>query len=104
MFRAAFDGLRKHIWTGLPVIVAEDSDGHTVNLQSAIKGSITDEHGNVQYIDMPLFVDVPIQFPSGGGLTLTHPVQKGDEGFVVFSGRPQDTWFQQGGVRQPIDT
>lgn len=102
--RAALDGLRKHMWFSLPVIVAEDSDGHTVTLQSAIKGMTTDQNGDVTNVELPLFKDVPVHFPNGGGLTLTHPVKKGDEGLIVFSSRPQDAWWQLGGVQKAVDT
>jgi hypothetical protein len=47
----------------------------------------------------PLQALCPVQFPSGGGFTLTFPVAQGDECLVVFSSRCIDAWWQSGGVQ-----
>ena len=102
-FRAAWAGVRSHMHTTLPVIVAEDSDGHTVKLQIAVKQQVSDKtYDNASYEAFPLLVDVPVHFASGGGHTFTHPVKKGDEGVVLISSRAIDAWHQSGGVQQPI--
>lgn len=45
-------------------------------------------------------VDVPVQFPGGGGLVITFPVSKGDEGILIFGDRAIDNWFASGGVQE----
>jgi hypothetical protein len=43
--------------------------------------------------DYPQVVDVPIQFPSGGGWSITFPLKPGDEGTVEFQSRCIDKWW-----------
>lgn len=101
-FRAAWAGVRNHMFSSLPVIVAEDSDGHTVKVQIAIKQQVSDPtYDKATYEPFPMLVDIPVRFASGGGCTFTHPIKKGDEGYVVFSSRNIDAWHQSGGVQQP---
>ena len=101
--RAAVHGELKQTFFALPVIVTQASDGHTVQLKSAIKGSTRNPDGTVTPVEYPLFQDVPVHFPGGGNVTTTHPVAVGDEGLIIFSSRPQDAWHQSGGVQMPID-
>ena len=97
--RAALDGKQAEIWTALPGIVESfDPVAMTVAVQPAVKGQIEDESGESSSVNLPLLVDVPVVFPSGGGFTLTHPVKKGDEALVIFSSRCIDGWWQEGGV------
>jgi phage baseplate assembly protein gpV len=42
-------------------------------------------------------------FPSGGGCTLTFPLQPGDECLVVFASRCIDGWWQSGGSQLPME-
>lgn len=48
-------------------------------------------------------IDVPVQFPSGGGFHVTFPMSSGDECLVVFSERAIDNWLRFGGIQKPID-
>lgn len=103
--RSAFEGMKKGMWTAHRVIVAEDStNGQTVTVQIAIQGQTTDQVGTRKNVNMPLLQDVPIHFGGGGGVTMTHPVKKGDEGMVVFMARNMDSWFQSGGVQPAVDS
>lgn len=103
--RTVLDSVRKRLYTALPVRVTADSeDGHTVSLESTIKGQKIGKDGKTEFVDLPGFDKVPIRFASGGGATLTHPVKKGDEGLIIFACRPIDTWHQSGGVQQPVNT
>jgi hypothetical protein len=93
------------LWTALPVVVLDDSDGHVVSVQPTIMGKKLDKKTGV-YTDVPmpsLGTKVPVQFASGGGFTLTHPIKKGDEGIVVFAARCIDGWWQQGGIQPQLD-
>jgi hypothetical protein len=103
--RAAMLGaLKSYGYVALPVTVEEDTaDGHTVKVRPTIKGIQYAEDGTKQYVDLPVMADVPIQFGGGAGHHYTHPVKKGDEGFVVFMSRNIDASFQSGGVQRPVD-
>jgi phage baseplate assembly protein gpV len=71
----------------------------TCTVQPAINGQVRDESGALTGVELPLLVDCPVQFPAGGGCTLTFPVKAGDECLVVFSSRCIDAWWQSGGVQ-----
>ncbi|MDR7283533.1 hypothetical protein J2X84_002357 [Pseudomonas corrugata] len=60
---------------------------------------VRDEAGALTGTELPLLVDCPVQFPAGGGCTLTFPVKAGDECLVVFSSRCIDAWWQSGGIQ-----
>lgn len=61
-----------------------------------------DESGELTTVDLPLFVDCPVQFPAGGGVTMTFPVARGDECLVVFADGAIDGWWQSGGVGERV--
>lgn len=100
-FHSLVEKVKSTLFFALPVIVEKDcEDGHKVTLKSAIKGRKIDEKGKVEYVDMPLFEDAPINFASGGGATFTHPIKKGDEGLFIVSSRAFDAWRQSGGTQK----
>ncbi len=101
---AVLGALKSNGYVALPVTVEEDTaDGHKVKVKPAIKGIQYAEDGTKSYVDLPVIDDVPIQFGGGASHHYTHPVKKGDEGFVVFMSRNIDAWYQSGGVQQPVD-
>ncbi|QHM71269.1 Gp138 family membrane-puncturing spike protein [Mixta intestinalis] len=85
------------------IIQSFDPDAVTCVVQPAIKGAVGDAAGNITSIPLPLLVDVPVVFPRGGGVTLTFPVNPGDECLVIFGDRCIDFWWQNGGVQEPVD-
>lgn len=102
--RLALDGRQAAIWTAMPCIITKvDLTKMTIEAQPAIQGLIEDENGEVQSVDLPLLVDVPIVFPSAGGFTITLPIAVDDEVLVVFASRCIDTWWQSGGVQGPAE-
>lgn len=102
--RAALDGRQAEMWTALPGIVESfDPAAMTVSVQPAIRGRVTRPDGSVVSVALPLLVDVPVVFPSGGGFTLTFPVAAGDDCLVVFGSRCIDAWWQSGGVQEPLE-
>lgn len=100
--RAMLDGLKASIWTSLPCTVTKVS-GRYADLQPAVKAQQRMPDGTVKAIDLPLLSNVPLHFPSGGGVSMTFPVKAGDEALVVFSARPVDAWEQSGGTQSQID-
>lgn len=103
--RAAQEGKQAEIWTALPgVIESYDATRQTCSVQPAIRGKVEAPGGAVNSVALPLLVDVPVIFPSGGGMTFTFPVQTGDECLVVFACRCIDAWWQSGGVQEALAT
>jgi len=82
-----------------PAIVKSFDGRQTVSVQMVAHG--LDDSGQEE--PLPLLVDVPVQFPRGGGFALTFPIKPGDEGLVVFSDRCIDGWFSSGETGVPPD-
>lgn len=100
--RLALEGHQAQMWTALPGIVTGfDPAAMTVSVQPAVQGSVRDESGKSNSVQMPLLVDVPVVFVCGGGFSLTYPVKAGDEALVVFSSRCIDGWWQGGESTPP---
>jgi phage baseplate assembly protein gpV len=102
VIRVGNERSQSRIWTALPVVVTEDSDGFTVKAQPTIKAKDTDITGQTTDKEIPPLPDIPVQFSSGGGFTITHPIKKGDEGIVIFSARCIDGWWEKGGTQPQI--
>jgi len=102
--RAALDGRQAEMWTTLPGIIESfDPEAMTCSVQLAVQGQVQDESVNTRAVNLPLLVDVPVVFPSGGGFTLTFPIKKGDECKVDFASRCIDGWWQNGGIGGLLD-
>lgn len=96
----ALAGRLSRLWTALPGIIQSfDPNAMTVTVQPAVRALVRDEQGAQVEADMPLLLDCPVQFPGGGGCTLTFPVAAGDECLVVFASRCIDAWWQSGVVQ-----
>lgn len=98
----------RDLHTALPgTIVSFDPVKQTAVVQPAIKRIfVTKNPGQdaaVTQVAIPPCVDVPVQFPSGGGFVLTFPVAAGDGCLLQFSERAIDFWFQNGGVQLPSE-
>ena len=94
------EGWQSRIWTALPGIIQSFDPVHqTAVVQPALQGLVTSQTGAQSWVNMPLLVDCPVQFPRGGGLALTFPVTAGDECLVICASRCIDAWWQLGGVQ-----
>lgn len=101
---AALIGHQASVWTAMPGIVQEyNASKATCSVQPAIQGLLRDKDGFESWVKMPLLVDCPVVFPSGGGFSLTFPIAAGDECLVVFASRCIDAWWQSGGVQPQAD-
>lgn len=100
----ALEGWQSGMWTALPcIIVSFDAVKMTCVAQPALQGVIRQEDGSKVLTSMPMLLDVPVVFPSGGGYTLTFPITAGDEALVVFASRCIDAWWQLGGIRNQVE-
>lgn len=89
-----------NLHTMLPGIIASfDPVRQTAQVQPCIKRLFIDKGA----VNLPLCVDVPVEFPGGGGFFLTFPVKVGDECVLSFSERAIDYWYLNGGVQLPAE-
>jgi hypothetical protein len=104
IIRSAVESRQAEMWTSLPGIVESvDFEKQTMTVRPAIKSAQRKEDGNIEHVELPLLKDVPIIFPSGGGMTMTFPIKKGDGVMVTFGSRPIDAHMQSDGVQKQID-
>lgn len=102
--RTIFDGLQAGLWTAIPGIIQSfNEDNMTVDVQPSIQGVYTNQQGAQTLVDMPLCLDCPVQFPCGGGYSLTFPIAEGDECLLIFASRCIDGWWQNGGISPPVE-
>jgi hypothetical protein len=96
--RALVDATRADMHTSGPGIIQSfDADKQTAVVQPVVQKFFRGKG----FKPLPKLMDVPVQFPRGGGFVLTFPVAKGDECLLVFSERAIDTWWESGGVQPP---
>jgi len=100
MLRIALDGKQAQIWTALPCIIQSfDPSAMTCEAQPTISMDVRQQDGTTKAVKLPLLLDCPVVFPSGGGFSLTFPIKPGNECLVIFSSRCIDAWHQYGGVQ-----
>jgi len=85
------------------IIQSFDPDEQTVSVQLAIRERIRDGEGRMEFVNLPLLLDVPILMPRAGGYIVTMPVSKGDECLVVFGDMCIDAWWSNGEVQNQIE-
>lgn len=97
--RLATEKYTDNLRVAMPGIIQEfNAENQTATVQPAIKEQI-----NGKYIELPLLLDVPVQFPRAGGYCMTFPVKKGDECMVVFNDMCIDSWWQSGDVQTQLE-
>jgi hypothetical protein len=97
--RQALAGLR----VAVPcIVVSFDEDKQTVSVQPAVTEAVRKDSRPVN-LPLPQLDDVPVCFPTGGGWSLTLPIQAGDECDVVFQDMAFDLWWQNGGMQNQPD-
>lgn len=100
LINAHWERKRIEIHTTLPArVVSFNAADNTVQVEVMINQVLKDGEPS----ELPLLVDVPVQFPRGGGFVLTFPISSGDEGLVVFSERCIDGWWQTGEKAVPME-
>jgi hypothetical protein len=102
--RAVLLGWQAGLFTAMPAIIESfDPSKETCEATCTIQAKVTGKDGTAQWVTLPKLVDVPVVFPSGGGYSLTFPVDAGDEALIVFASRCIDNWWLAGGVQTQAD-
>ena len=105
IIKDAIQGELANLWTFLPCEVESyNPDAVTVDVYPLIKIPVRMPNGEIETVEIPRLMDVPVMFPCAGGFTITHPINVGDECFVSFASRNIDIWWQSGGIQNPFDT
>lgn len=103
--KQGIDARLKDLHTSLPGIIESfDPTTQLASIQPAIKRIFKTNEGDIDILtptDLPILINVPVQFPRGGGFSLTFPVKKGDECLLIFCERSIDNWHKFGGVNKP---
>jgi hypothetical protein len=103
LFRRFGEALTTDLRVAMPGIIQSfDAVKQTVIVKPAIRERIILD-GQVQMMEIPLLLDVPIMIPRAGGYALTLPIQEGDDCLVIFSDMCIDAWWQSGGVQNPLE-
>lgn len=96
--------LQAGIQTTLPcAVVSFDPAKRTVKAQPLLRGRIQGPDGTFSWVQLPVLLDCPVIFPSGGGVVMTFPLEPGDEGLVIFGSRCIDAWWQSGGIQNQAE-
>lgn len=86
------------IHTSAPgTVVSYDSGAGRASVQPAMKYKVSDG----RTLDMPVIVNVPVYFPSGGSAAITYPIKAGDPCWLVFAERSIDDWLLGGASEDP---
>lgn len=96
----------KDLHTAMPgTIVSFDPENQLATVQPGIKRvfrTLNDDNSvDLNPVDLPLLINVPVIYPRGGGFSITFPVKEGDECLIVFCERAIDTWHRDGGTATP---
>lgn len=99
MMRRFADKISSEISVCLPAsVVSFNAEKQTIVAQPLIREKIN-IGGNVQFINRPQLVDIPVVFPQAGNFVLTMPIQPGDEVLLVFADTCIDAWLNSGGIQ-----
>ena len=105
VIKEGIDNRLKDLHTALPGIIKSfDASTQLASVQPCIKRVFKTRDAGVEFTtpaDLPLLINVPIQFPRGGGFSLTMPIKPEDECLLIFSERSIDFWHEKGGTQLP---
>ena len=88
----------KDMYTCMPGIV-ESYDAETQ--RAVVKGALNIVTTKKEEIEREAIHNVPVMFPSGGGFTMTFPLERGDPVLLVYSQRGLANWKKTLGVVAP---
>ena len=88
----------------IPCIVQSYNEGNnTVECQPAIRERIINEDGTIQYVQLPLLVNVPVVFPGSSDFELKFALKQNDECLVLFSDLSIDNFWEKGSLQNPVE-
>ena len=99
LLRLVQDDLMSRLRVAMPGIVESVNANGTITVQPALKEPLPVQDGSESLETLPVLPDVPLVQFGAGGITLTLPIEIGDEVLVIFSDRCFDSWFQSGGIQ-----
>jgi hypothetical protein len=103
-FRAFLDGRQAAIWTALPaLVVSYDAERQTIEAKPTIEAQYRGPDGATRFVSMPVLLDCPVVWQSGGEAVLTFPIATGDDCLIVFASRCIDAWWQSGSIQPPAE-
>lgn len=85
------------------IIQSYDSIHNTATIQPAIREEIVNDDNMVQYVNLPILVNVPILFHACGSGSIKFRLKQGDECLVLFSDLSYDNFWKSGNVQNPIE-
>lgn len=84
------------------VIKSFNATRQTVSAQVSIKQVVdVDDKGAIRYQTIPIMVECPFVFMTGGDARITIPPQAEDGCLLLFNDRDIDNWFIEGGIKAP---
>lgn len=96
---AAIADFQRYLHTGMPgKAVAWNSTNQTVTVRPMVVFVDVDD----TIVTIPDIPDVLVQYPGGGGVYLTFPINPGDECFIHFSERCIDSWWDTGNLGEVL--
>lgn len=100
VLRTLSDSINANLRVALPGIIEEfNADEQTVKVRCAIRERITNRNKDIEYIEIPILLDVPIVMQRAGGFVTTFPIKKGDECLVMFADLCINAWWSLSGVQ-----
>ncbi|CNE11773.1 Gp138 family membrane-puncturing spike protein [Yersinia kristensenii] len=97
--RTSQSSVSSQLRVAMPGIVQSfNADAVTCDIQVGIKGESGGESTNLSVL-----TNVPVVFPRGGGVTMTFPINAGDECLLIFGDRCIDFWHQSGDIQETVD-
>ena len=88
----------------IPCIVQSyNEENNTVECQPAIRERIINEDGTIQYVQLPLLVNVPVVFPGSSDFELKFILKQNDECLVLFSDLSIDNFWEKGSLQNPVE-
>lgn len=85
------------------IIQSYNSVNNTVECQPAVRERIINEDGTIQYVQLPLLINVPVVFPGSANFDIKFQLSKNDECLVFFSDLSIDNFWQKGSVQNPVE-
>ena len=85
------------------IIQSYNNANNTVECQPAVRERIINEDGTIQYVQLPLLINVPVVFPGSANFDIKFPLSKNDECLVFFSDLSIDNFWQKGSVQNPVE-